>query len=315
MNLHLHKQDFEQLCALAGEYKGVSVSNVKRDYYIVLMLKALSLSDMADCCVFKGGTSLSKCYPGTINRFSEDIDLTFIPKDSLSDSKIDKCLKRLESIMSFGFEMEKIESERNGRNKSSWVWSKDEDKNSTKVKLEIGSRVRPDPFEKRTIKTFIQEFLESRGLFSECDEFELTEVEVNSLCIERTFIDKVMSVKRHALCGTLSKKVRHIYDVVSIFDRIEIQNLLGNKEYLKELVRKTKETDGFYLQKRPSSTEYDPLGEYGFELWKDRFDDTIKKLYCRLPDDLLFDHSAKLDFEKALETFEKINAVFREIGE
>ena len=52
-------------------------SAVKRDYYIVLLLEKLGNSTYAEKCVFKGGTSLSKCYPGSIERFSEDIDLTF----------------------------------------------------------------------------------------------------------------------------------------------------------------------------------------------------------------------------------------------
>ena len=42
------------------------------------------ISEYADKCVFKGGTSLSKCYPGSIQRFSEDIDLTYIPDDATS---------------------------------------------------------------------------------------------------------------------------------------------------------------------------------------------------------------------------------------
>ena len=46
-----------------------------------MMLKALADSPYAEQCVFKGGTSLSKCYPGSIDRFSEDIDLTFLGMD------------------------------------------------------------------------------------------------------------------------------------------------------------------------------------------------------------------------------------------
>lgn len=87
------------------------------------------------------------------------------------------------------------------------------------------------------MKSYIQEFLESIGETDAIAEYELREVTVNVLNVERTFIDKVMSVKRHALSGTLSSKVRHIYDVVRLYQLPEIQQFLQNKIALKSIVR------------------------------------------------------------------------------
>ena len=106
--------------------------------------------------------------------------------------------------------------ERNDRNKSSYVWFTDEYRNLERIKLEIGPSVRPHPYERKTMKSSIQELLESIGETDAIAEYELKEVTVNVLNVERTFIDKVMSVKRHAFSGTLSSKVRHIYDVVRL---------------------------------------------------------------------------------------------------
>jgi hypothetical protein len=47
---------------------------VEKDYYVTMILKKLSEAEPG--CVFKGGTSLSKCHHA-IDRFSEDIDITF----------------------------------------------------------------------------------------------------------------------------------------------------------------------------------------------------------------------------------------------
>lgn len=71
MNLHEHKEEFEELIAIVADYIGVPADGVRRDYYIVQMMQNLQNSEYAEACVFKGGTSLSKCYPGSINRFSE----------------------------------------------------------------------------------------------------------------------------------------------------------------------------------------------------------------------------------------------------
>ena len=104
MNLHEHKEEFEQLIAIVADYIGVPADAVRRDYYIVQMMQNLQNSEYAEVCVFKGGTSLSKCYPGSINRFSEDIDLTFIPVEDMTNKKYSKALKRVEDTISDWFQ-------------------------------------------------------------------------------------------------------------------------------------------------------------------------------------------------------------------
>ncbi|MGI6096076.1 MAG: nucleotidyl transferase AbiEii/AbiGii toxin family protein [Lachnospiraceae bacterium] len=315
MNLHENKGEFEQLIVLAAKHIGIPDDAVRRDYYIVKMTQNLQNSEYADMCVFKGGTSLSKCYPGSINRFSEDIDLTFIPADDINNKKYSKVLKRVESTIASGFQMEKIESERNDRNKSAYVWPENENRDTCRVKLEIGSSVRPDPFSKREMKTYIQEYLEREGMNDVIAEFELEAVLINTLDITRTFLDKVMSVKRHAICGTLMRKVRHIYDVTILFERSDIQNFLKDFESLKQLLILTKETDRFYLQKRNILEGYNPVGAYCFEDWKQYFtDDDIKRRYETLHEDLLYT-SEKQNFDDAVHTFEKISEIFSVIGE
>ena len=314
MLLHLHKEEFSDLAVLTADCINIPVSAICRDYYIVMILQQLEMSEFADLCVFKGGTSLSKCYPGTINRFSEDIDLTFISQEELRDKQYDRKLKQVEKVLSAGFQMEKITSERNNRNKSSWVWYEGENRNSSQIKLKIGSSVRPDPYTKKTLKTYIQEYLESRGMDDVVSEFELKPVSVNTLAIERTFIDKVMAVKRHAYFGTLPQKVRHIYDVTMLLDRPEIQKFLNDKDELRRLLKLTKETDSFYLFKRGIVKDYNPTGLYDFNTWKDKFDSNVKENYEQLHNNLLYTKE-KQDFTKAVNAFETIDRLFKNIGE
>jgi predicted nucleotidyltransferase component of viral defense system len=314
MNLHKHKQEFEDLITIVANYIGIPIDAVRRDYYIVLIMQNLQNSEYAEKCVFKGGTSLSKCYPGSINRFSEDIDLTFMPAEDMNNKKYSKALKQIENTITTGFFIEKIGAERNDRNKSAYVWPENEKKEVYQVKLEIGSSVRPDPFSKKSMKTYIQEYLEEKGMQDIIVEFNLQEVKVNTLDITRTFLDKVMSVKRHAICGTLPRKVRHIYDVTMLFKRDDIQDFLKDTEKLKYLLKLTKETDSYYLQKRNISQEYDPLGAYAFGTWKHYFNDEIRRRYETLHEDLLYTHDCQ-NFDNAIKVFELINQLFSSIGE
>ena len=314
MNLHKHKQEFEDLITIVANYIGIPIDAVRRDYYIVLIMQNLQNSEYAEKCVFKGGTSLSKCYPGSINRFSEDIDLTFMPAEDMNNKKYSKALKQIENTITTGFFIEKIGAERNDRNKSACVWPENEKKEVYQVKLEIGSSVRPDPFSKKSMKTYIQEYLEEKGMQDIIVEFNLQEVKVNTLDITRTFLDKVMSVKRHAICGTLPRKVRHIYDVTMLFKRDDIQDFLKDTEKLKYLLKLTKETDSYYLQKRNISQEYDPLGAYAFGTWKHYFNDEIRRRYETLHEDLLYNQDCQ-NFDNAIKVFELINQLFSSIGE
>jgi hypothetical protein len=132
--------------------------------------------------------------------------------------------------------------------------------------------------------------------------------------IERTFVDKIMSVKRHAICRTLSGKVRHIYDVVKLFQTEEVQKFLKNDDLLKEIVAMTKDTDSTYLEKRNIPEEYDPVGPYGFELWRDKLNDEIKGTYESLHKALLYSND-KQDFDEAIDVFKIINQILQRIGE
>lgn len=75
--MYLHKDDKELLrdiIVTVSERTGIDESIVEKDYYVTMILKELVQRNPN--VVFKGGTSLSKAYH-VIDRFSEDIDITF----------------------------------------------------------------------------------------------------------------------------------------------------------------------------------------------------------------------------------------------
>ena len=278
MNLHNKTNEFEELIELTSEYVNVPSAAVRKDYFITLILKKLSESDFLGSVVFKGGTSLSKCYPESIDRFSEDIDLTYIPEDGLSDRQINRKLKAIEKILIESAKHETINEERNDTNKSCFVWFNDEYKESEKVKLEIGCSLRPHPYSLKELRSYIHDYLDSIQEVEAIKEYHLTVVKVNVLDIQRTFIDKLLAVKKHAVSATLQDKVRHIYDVVKLYQLEEIQSFLNSPYQLKEIVTLTKSTDLQYLKKREIQKSYNPTGPYDFDGWRDKLNNEILDL-------------------------------------
>lgn len=62
----------------AASQSGIQAKAIEKDWWVTLTLKALFTSVYAPHMVFKGGTSLSKCWH-LIHRFSEDIDIGLDP--------------------------------------------------------------------------------------------------------------------------------------------------------------------------------------------------------------------------------------------
>lgn len=314
MQLHLDQEIFDEIVQLTASYIKLPLNVIIKDYFITLLLFNLSKNELCEKVVFKGGTSLSKCYPNSIERFSEDIDLTFIPDATMSNKDINKTLKLIEKIMVDNAHFEPILKERNSRNKSAYVWFRSNDLFGDRIKLEIGSSVRPHPYSKRRFSSYVCDYLNSIDRTDIIKQFNLNDVLLNVLHIERTFIDKVMAVKRHFVCNTLEDKVRHIYDVVQIFEREEIQKLLNDKESLKKIVRITKETDSSYLSKRGLSNKYNPNEPYNFETFKKNINQEVISNYERLHESLLYTNQ-KQDWKQAEQVFSKINNFFKAIDE
>lgn len=93
-----------------------------------------------------------------------------------------------------------------------------------------------------------------------------------------------------------------------------IREFLANKDELKRLLQLTKKTDSFYLNKRNLGVEYNSMGPYDFNSWKDKLNKEIKSIYEELHLTLLY-RREKVYFDDAIKSLEHINSVFIEIGE
>lgn len=309
------KKIFDYLVRATAEFRNIPEHAVVRDYLICKILERLSKSEFKERCVSKGGTSLSKCYPNTIERFSEDIDLTYLPNENESIKSIEKALKRVELLLGEGLVIEKIESERSNRNKSAYLYDEclGED---YRIKLEIGSSVRPEPYSLHSIKTYFQEFLEILPNGKEyIEKYNLNSFEVNTLNIERTFMDKIFAIKRHSLEGGIESKARHIYDVFKLWNHKEIKDFVADKNRFKQLSQLIKSTDAEYLSGKRECNVYIPNGNFDYELWRSNLDNQIlRENYERLHKELLYtDEKQKLS--EALNVLEEIGNLFVESGE
>ena len=88
MNLHLNKELFREFIDNLNARTGIDSDIIEKDYYVCSILKELSNKQDELHAYFKGGTAIYKILD-TMNRFSEDIDLTVKILQEESNTKID----------------------------------------------------------------------------------------------------------------------------------------------------------------------------------------------------------------------------------
>ena len=96
MFLHNDKEIFNDLITLTANDTGLIKAIVEKDYYVTLFLR--EIVKRQPNIIFKGGTSLSKCYH-LINRFSEDIDLNIETESRPTEGQRRKLINDIKEII------------------------------------------------------------------------------------------------------------------------------------------------------------------------------------------------------------------------
>lgn len=238
MLLHSDKELFREVVVSTAEELGLVVPIVEKDYYVTMILKKLS----TECpeCVFKGGTSLSKCHH-MIDRFSEDIDIAFSNKLSQGMRKQLKNVTIARISNALGMPILDWENARSKRDYNCYTFSFDplegyvtEGRLIPGVKMEVSLTVLSFPTVKLSVDSYIYRYLMKENM-DIVDEFELHPFTMNVQGIDRTLADKVFAICDYYLQGKTKRYSRHIYDIYMLLPMVEL-----NGDF-KELVKQVRE--------------------------------------------------------------------------
>ena len=228
MNLHHDKEVFEELVVAAANELAISASVIEKDYYVTIILKALSES--LDDIVFKGGTSLTKCYQ-LLDRFSEDIDLSYTAESGKpGDARKKKLKNTIVNVMdAYGFSITNLDTTRSRRNYNCYradYPSMYEKSNVLKPELVVETYVAllPFPTTKRTVDNYIYRFLKKINRTDLVLRYDLAPFEILTQTIERTLVDNIFALCDYYIQGQVTGHSRHLYDIYKIFNAIGIND-------------------------------------------------------------------------------------------
>lgn len=99
MNLHLNKSLFVDAIRATAQQMKLSEIYIEKDYWVTFTLSTIYKNEIGKSTVFKGGTSLSKCF-GLIDRFSEDIDLIVLRQVNETNNQLTNKIKKISKVVS-----------------------------------------------------------------------------------------------------------------------------------------------------------------------------------------------------------------------
>lgn len=243
MLFHLKEKDFKKFIEDMSIKTNIAVDIIEKDYYVCLVLKELAKKQDYLKAYFKGGTAVYKILD-TMNRFSEDIDLTVkvLPEESNTRNK-----KRLKES-ALGYEIEGLELIKDecidnkgsitGVYQYTSVYADSEMplQRAGKIQVESTSFTVSEPTEKYYIEPLIYKLANDKEKKILEEQFEISKIELEIITLERMFIDKIFATEFYYIRNIYMDVSKHLYDISILFRNERIQKLLENKEELSKLI-------------------------------------------------------------------------------
>lgn len=226
--LHNKKDTFEQLVLRTSEYLGVKAEIVEKDYFVTLFLKRIA-AVMPDI-VFKGGTSLSKCYH-IIKRFSEDIDLNLQSEIKPPERKRRQLKANIIQIINdLEFELTNPDAVKSRRDYNRYIIDYPSSLSAAYLKeqliVETAIYQRAYPTKVMSADSLIYQYLHENGYGDFIKQYDLEPFTFNVQTAERTMIDKMYALADYYLLNTTTEHSRHIYDIYKLSEIVTVDDTL-----------------------------------------------------------------------------------------
>lgn len=223
MRLHLEPDRFQQFVEATAQWFGLVADQVEKDYHVSRLLKKIALHEGNFTIVFKGGTSLSKCYQ-LIDRFSEDVDLAVL---SATGQVSQSQRRRLKTYLTTTIDTLDYDLLNRASIRSRAVHNQYEIAYFKHSEADFGLRphilietivaYQPFPLKQLQVDNFITTFLRAQNRDDLIMQYGLEPFQMTVQTVERTFVDKLFAICDYHLAGTYNRYSRHLYDVHKIW--------------------------------------------------------------------------------------------------
>ena len=241
MKLHQNELLFKDAILATSQQLGIREIYVEKDYWVTYALFHIYTNEIGKETIFKGGTSLSKCFQ-LIERFSEDIDLVIKRNNSDNGNQLKRKLKQISTSAS----RELPEIEINGITnkvgmirKTAHTYPRMFTGNFGQVRdiiiIESSWLGSFEPYTTKSVNTFIYQMLLENNQQSLIETYQLGPFEVTVMDPKRTLCEKIMSLVRFSNTqnpiSDLKNKIRHAYDLHRILRDVSMRSFFESSQF------------------------------------------------------------------------------------
>jgi hypothetical protein len=317
----------------AGRMSGIGPKAIEKDWWVTLVLKALFAGNYGKHMLFKGGTSLSKCW-NLIERFSEDVDIALDAKAFGMEFKTDPTkgyIERLKrggcaftsivlkgelemQLVKLGVEQEMVSIS------AAEVNEKMPDKDpqilrvgypslydvnpylKDEVQVEVGVRSLKEPYAQRPVQSILHTWFPNK-VYTEAP-LEVTVVDPRKTFLEKAFLLHEEFMKLHLGKVRIERMSRHLYDLYQLDGSGVADDALADPGLYRAIVAHRKSYS------RLKHFRYETLDRATISflppvaIWEE-----YKKDYAKMQEQMIYGRA--VSFEKLIEVLGQLQAKFR----
>ncbi|MDP8078807.1 nucleotidyl transferase AbiEii/AbiGii toxin family protein [Phocoenobacter skyensis] len=268
MKLHLETKLFNQAIQFTADIMNIPAIYVEKDYWITYALYTIFHSHIAQEVVFKGGTSLSKCYQ-LIDRFSEDIDLVILKNENDNANQLKRKLKAISHIVGEvlpEITVEGLTNKKGTNRKTVHTYDKffqgDYGQVRRNLVIEATCLGYFEPYTEKEICSFVGKMMMDNQQIDIAKNYDLLPFNVQVLEPTRTLCEKIMSLIRFSYSEdpvtSLKNKIRHIYDLNQLLLEEEFLNFLYS-HYFDDMLKTVAKEDVKSFKNNNQWLKYHPV--------------------------------------------------------
>ncbi|MFI3214926.1 MAG: nucleotidyl transferase AbiEii/AbiGii toxin family protein [Eubacteriales bacterium] len=318
MKLHMDKDAFSVIIGNVSERTSIRKDIIEKDYYVVLMLFELARKQSELPAYFKGGTALYKALK-TLNRFSEDIDLTV----AISDCSRSQGKARLERASTKYTVLQRTtdkEKEINAKGSITTIYdyqpitaidTQDELQRFGHVKVEATSFTVSEPYETSEIEPLLYTKATEEEKLILKEQFAVVPFPIKSIKQERIFADKILAAEFYYQRNELFDVSKHLYDLTVMMGLPRIQEMLScHDELVKMLSYKRQEE---LLRK---GSELADLPFENFTLFNELEDNrSLQMHFMKMQEIYVFDEKDVFCYEEMSRRMKSLNEILLTLDE
>ena len=309
MLFHLKKEDFKKFIGDMSKKIKIDADIIEKDYYVCTVLKELAEKQDYLKAYFKGGTAVYKILD-TMNRFSEDIDLTVeVVKEDSNKSNKTRLKKSALGYKIPGLELDKDKTKDVKQSVTAYykyiTCFEDEERvlhRAGEIQIEATSFTVSEPIELHTIEPILYKYANKKEKEILTKEFDIKPFKIKVQKLERIFVDKLFAAQLYFEKQMYVDLSKHLYDLTILYKTERIQEFFNNKKEFEKIVKYKREEEIYRKGGVDKNLQIKDFGYFNTE-----YNEDILKAFKLMQDKYIFKEEYKFSIEQVKETLNEIH--------